>query len=203
MADEYFYKKVNNRTTYYRYDNNNPNGYVRVAKLEINKNILANIKEYDSKIDIIKLTHMNDELVARKERILAELDKVNTKLYEIQTEIDKCGGNYDEEREKIKTRYNNAKQQYGGFHQYYYQYYSQFESKFTKPIDKDLYSNCDTLVKYGILESVNIDKTYEYYQVNYKKAWRLWLLENHPDKGGNLLKCQDVISVGRYFKWCN
>jgi len=37
--------------------------------------------------------------------------------------------------------------------------------------------------------------------INNKKEWKEWLLKNHPDKGGSLSKCQEVIYAGRARGW--
>lgn len=44
---------------------------------------------------------------------------------------------------------------------------------------------------------------YDYVQKNYKKPWRKWLVDNHPDKGGDLEVCQKMIEIGQFYKWCN
>ena len=45
------------------------------------------------------------------------------------------------------------------------------------------------LMKHGILLSVN--ETFH----NCKKRYKMWIVKNHPDKGGNLEDCKNVISA--------
>jgi len=39
------------------------------------------------------------------------------------------------------------------------------------------------------------------FNIKTKKEWRKWLLNNHPDKGGNTQDCQDVIRAGKAMGW--
>jgi len=82
--------------------------------------------------------------------------------------------NFDEFMNKFKT-YENKKQQ------------QQSEPNAPKPPSKDKIEDADALLlKHSISD---------------KKALKMWLLKNHPDKGGDEQLCMEIMGAAKIKGW--
>ena len=61
----------------------------------------------------------------------------------------------------------------------------------------------EILLRYGIISKKDLDFEVEELKKTRRDNFRKWLLKNHPDKGGELSACQEVISAGKYMGWNN
>ncbi len=88
-----------------------------------------------------------------------------------------------------EKRYKEETRKYGGFNDYFKEKYS---NRNNYNIPKD--NTYTVLIEENIIEDVNTPIKIA------KKAYRRWLVKNHPDKGGNEERCAMVIESFNDFK---
>lgn len=196
-SDDYYYiKGTNNSKRYYSKINNRI-----VNKGSIDLSIINQIKEQSSKE---KQTKCAMTLIDRKSNIELKINELNKKLFEINNELSNIGiyckqdeinlyNSYVNNDNEIKARFKAEKEKRlkDIFKQHGFNYKNTDKSNTS---DNNFTSNMQSKFNYppNILHDKNIQT---------RKEWFKWLLENHSDKGGNAEECKNIISAGRDKGW--
>lgn len=174
-ADDYFFMKTLGGTKRFYSKNSGQ----CIPKKQINSCFISDIKEKSKYEDYMvfmeeRLKNKNN-IETMKERILRSEERIK-ELDCILTEdyIEKAKI-YEQEEKNRKEKYEKEQRQ-------------KFDDSFSKYTIKNNVSNpkISLLVKYKITS---------------KKEWFSWLLQNHPDKGGDGEICAAVIAEGKNKGW--
>ena len=163
------------------------------------------VKEFDEKwliwskedqIEIInfEIAKTQSLLKRTQEQIYVQINGINLMLDKgVDTSQETFENNQKEKIQRRKEYKQRKKENFSSFFSREYSWYVPPKTgpkpgpppKPGRPNEKHpnkLELACEILIKYNI---------------HYKKEWKEWLRENHPDKGGNTEDCQKVISAGR------
>ncbi len=155
----------------------------RVAKRDIPSSLLDKIDANDSELDI-------SNLLVTKQYYLKEIQKLQAKISEIDIKLDQFK-HYDTE-ELLKKKEVEEEEIRKRRHEYKQERYQQTR-KFFDHLNQKYNDESQTkdpevtlLEKHGITN---------------KSEWKLWLIKNHQDRGGNIDLCQSIIAAGRSQGW--
>jgi len=177
-SDHYYFIKTINKKQYYETRTNKP-----IAIKNIPKDVpISNIKER-SRDENINLQKKNkyDLLIKRADKLRTELEKVEKTIRELKEEVNFEQANETKQKsETAEKEYQKMKKNYGSWYNFFDNAY---EKRYEYSSERPIY---DVLTKYNILT---------------KRDWKMWLVKNHPDKGGNEEICKSVIVAGRAKGW--
>lgn len=193
---EYFFKiNKNGAKMFYR---RTDIGYRRIAKTEIPKEFIELICEHDKKdTDWLRSKHDTLKDIAKWQEELKYYEKfhespmrtksirvLNDRITSALSYIQMTEEMFNDAREK---RYKEETKAYGGFEGFFKEKYKEYTPS---PVTQLTY---DTLISCDIIKNKDTPKD------EAKKKYRRWLVENHPDKGGDNEVCARVISEYKQF----
>lgn len=164
---------------YYMYNTNGAKYFYskitgkKVAKKEIPEKFHALIKE-NNNLDINGLVNLKDGYVREIERLQAKIKVIDAKLSGADISKENLKRKQEQDAKDRARRDEYEKERLRNL-------FEQFANKPSKPVNVD------------ILTKLNI---------NTKRDWKLWLLQNHPDKFSDQSHlCAEVITAGRNRGW--
>ena len=197
---EYFYKITSDGQKNFYHRTNT--GHRRIAKNKLPTNFIDRIKPFDSSEDQdpLKSKYITEK---KLNKTIQQLEHINTHRANISDRIYnkskriledriKSMRGYIKQMERVNNdfyerRYREETSAYGGFKSY-------FKKKYQKYINVPKNNQYSVLIDEKIIQDENTPIKIA------KKAYRRWLVKNHPDKGGNSDLCAAVIGAFKSFE---
>lgn len=196
--------KIGNKPTdfYYKLTSNARKNYYskitgkKVTKGEIPLGLIDQIMAMDDSFEILKLVDQKKQYCSKISQLQTQIDHYKQKILEIDLKLSKVTDDeiYDlyERQQRQAITDKERIRQYEAEEQAAFEELLRKYAAGTNP-PKDLPKMEDSLK----IESLILQK----FNINDKNQWKKWLLINHPDKGGQVLICQEIISAGRQQGW--
>ena len=188
--NQYYYKiSKNGRKIYYEARKDRI-----ISKKDIASDILDYIKIYNGGNDILLQKQKLDNLKIKKDKLTKKLESMTDDIEKLTITLRDVP---NEEYEKIKKNkkkldeeyQEEVKKAYGNFKNFFDQNYKSYTG-----FSQQSFSNSEQILK-------NVQDILKKYDIVTKKDWKLWLIKNHPDKGGDEETCKIVINNGRKMGW--
>src|SRR6056297_2955802 len=203
--NNYYYKFSSKILRYYLRTPTHPEGRI-IAKRNIPKAILNDIKEFDTAeeiIGLVKSVSKLEESVRRdREKIASlqtKLNKSKEKLSEAKSKVKQNGANYEEEirkrQEKVFNPWKKYREHSNSKPKEEYKPPPRSRKQYEPPPtykDNKVEEYKNLLISVGIFDNpVNVNNI-----ALYEKRWRKWIRINHPDRGGKDTElCAELINA--------
>jgi hydroxymethylpyrimidine pyrophosphatase-like HAD family hydrolase len=200
--------RVGNRSSdfYFKYTSDGKKLYYSritgklVPKKQIPESIIDKIEELNEDRDLLTLVNLvsqRDALQNKIESLRKKLENVELKIEENQVKKGniRSNGNYENLIQNDINNYQRHKSDQDAKTRERIQQYNEEEvlrNRFKSSSGNNSSSNQN---------SSKMDFTLQDLGIVTKKQWHKWLVNNHPDKGGNKDLCIQVIAAGRKKGW--
>lgn len=192
----FFHGDIGNKADdfYFKYDGKGAKIYYskitgkRIKKSNIPQNLVEKIQPYDSDFDTGNLLNL-------KKNYMTEIQKLQDKIKEIDIKLEKCNvadsATIEEKVKKQKDEDNKRREEY-----------KRERKREEEEFFRKLYERMRDYENFKSTENKKNDvDILEKYNIKTRKEWRKWLLNNHPDKGGDDELCSKIINAGRSKGW--
>lgn len=170
----------------------------QIPKKNINKNIIEKIQEKEKDLDVLQLVdqknkYLNDIKVLQDKIIVLQgkISVIDKKIQDVGEEkIKECQIKQKQEEQEIKRRKEQYKRDQDEKFRKLFEFLEKNRSEPKKETPKPEPSKKEPIL-------THLQK----YRITSREEWRKWLLLNHPDKGGDVNLCQEIVREGRANGW--